>query len=194
MAQVVQAQVVGGGHPAHVRPGVLRVHVPGGGGEDQGDLSFEPEQFGARGAHHLTGPGQRRGRLQEVGRVLRGPPTLGGAGAVVQVHRDHLAGPVPEQFADRVRCRRRRCGRPGAGAGARVLGGEAGRRVRGHRAGSGAGWRRWAAKKSASAPVSVSGSTCATYWSGRTTTTAPPGSICRSVKMLSVPPTEKTLL
>ncbi len=44
---------------------------------------------------------------------------------------------------------------------------------------------RFCAKKAVSSAVAASGSTCATYWSGRTTTTAPSREIARSSKMSS---------
>jgi len=56
--EVLQPQVVGCGHPAHVRPAVLRPDVARGPADHQRDLALEPEQLGPVGPFDAAAAGQ----------------------------------------------------------------------------------------------------------------------------------------
>src|SRR5699024_8649303 len=66
-AQVVDAEIVRGGHPAHVVPGPLEPDVAGGGADHEGDLALEGQQLRAGGAlEGAAGAGHGAGGLEEV--------------------------------------------------------------------------------------------------------------------------------
>ena len=97
VAEVVDAEVVAGGDPLDVAPGVLDADAAGRFADDQGDLAFVAEEFAAGGALHRGRSlcrAERQGgrRLQEVGGLFRGAAALGCPAGVVDVHRDDLAG------------------------------------------------------------------------------------------------------
>ncbi|BAS08791.1 hypothetical protein AHiyo4_22130 [Arthrobacter sp. Hiyo4] len=97
VAEIVDAEVVAGGHPLDMAPGILHTDASGGLADDQGDLALKAQEF-APGRTLHNGRGccrtmrQRGRRLQEVGRLLRRAATLGCPAGVVNVHRDDLAG------------------------------------------------------------------------------------------------------
>ena len=104
VAQVVHAEVVGGGHPAHVRPRVGRRHPGGPGADDERDLALEREQLAPRRpAHQVAVGGQGGRRLEEVRGPRRKTAALHRAGPVADVHGDDLRG---RRASQRVFCHR----------------------------------------------------------------------------------------
>jgi hypothetical protein len=61
VAQVVDAEVVGGGHPAHVRPRVGRADPDRPGPDHQRDLALEREQLAPGRPPHRLAVGRQRG-------------------------------------------------------------------------------------------------------------------------------------
>jgi hypothetical protein len=89
--QVVDAEVVGRGHPAHVLPGVRGGHPARPGADDERDLALERQELAPRRAEHRVAVGREGAwRLEEV----RGPQGQAAAlhrpAAVAQVHGDDL--------------------------------------------------------------------------------------------------------
>src|SRR4029077_12401563 len=71
VAQVVDAEVVGGGDAGDGGPGVVGAHPADAAADDQGDLALVGEEFGAGRAFDRSAGGTHRAAgLEEVGRVL----------------------------------------------------------------------------------------------------------------------------
>ena len=104
-AQIVEAEVVRGRHPADVVPGISEGDAPRRLADHERDLALEGQQLGAGGAgDRAAGRGDGAGRLQEVGGCGGAAPALVGTGGVAQVHRDDLAGAHRKGGEPGIRC------------------------------------------------------------------------------------------
>ena len=93
VAQVIDAEVVGGRDLVYVIPPVSRADVAGAAADDQRHLALEGQQFAAgRAGYRIAAFGQRGGGLEEIGRPGRHRAAFCRAAAVADVHRDDLAG------------------------------------------------------------------------------------------------------
>jgi hypothetical protein len=104
VAQVVDAEVIGRRHPAHVRPRVGRGDPDGPGADDERDLALEGEQLApGRPADRALVGGERGRRFEEVRRPLRKAAALHRPGSVADVHGDDLGN---RRASQRVLCHR----------------------------------------------------------------------------------------
>ena len=89
---VVEAEVVRGGHPGHMGPGLGLGDAAGGGADDDGDLALEGQQRGPRRPFdRLPRRGHGAAGLEEVGRLCRSLPALGRTGLIGHMDGNDLA-------------------------------------------------------------------------------------------------------
>src|SRR5690606_34566109 len=86
VAQVVHAEVVGGGDRGDVAPTLLGGYASGGGADDERDLALEGEQFAAVGAFDGSADREGGARFKEVPGLLGAATALCGARGVVEVN------------------------------------------------------------------------------------------------------------